>query len=184
MDKILDRLYLGSIADYRNGELEKNGITAILCLAPEFWRTLTEGGYFGERKRFLVDINDGETVEGKYVDTALNILNSWMKYGETIFIHCAAGISRSPTMTIAYLTMAKEFASWEEAERHVWSCRPVTLSHPAVKESIKRHLKLWPYDGSFDEKHKRLAAKYASTWNSPDNEEPVPPNNNDPSADA
>ena len=67
-------------------------------------------------------------------------------------VHCAAGISRSPTTTAAFLHYSKQM-DFPKAMLHIIACRPdpSVQPHPDVVRSVKKYLKLWPYDGSLSE---------------------------------
>lgn len=155
MNKIQDRLYLGSVADSKKPDPK---ITAILCAIPA--SSYPRSSYvptWGSRKRRFIDINDGEEIPERWLEAALEQLDTWVEDGETILVHCAAGISRSPGLVVAYLMSYG--ASWEEAERVVRLARPIILIHPDIKKSILKYFKSWPYAGSFSQEIKHEVAQ-------------------------
>lgn len=85
--------------------LNRMGITAVLCLT-EVGEATVPGeithNFLWER----VSIPDGftggiPTVE--QFEQALNILSRWRKKGHVIYVHCLAGVGRSPSVCVAYL---------------------------------------------------------------------------------
>jgi protein-tyrosine phosphatase len=104
---------------------------------------------------------DGHEIPEDALRTCLGALNKYhgLKKKNTL-VHCAAGISRSATIVASYLfTMYKkelsqrmgvreEDLTLEQAIMVVRACRPIVLPHGNVVVSAKKHLKVWPYDGS------------------------------------
>mmetsp|Transcript_54324 Transcript_54324/g.48900 ORF Transcript_54324/g.48900 Transcript_54324/m.48900 type:complete len:526 (+) Transcript_54324:49-1626(+) len=118
--KIIDGLYLGSIGAAKNLQwLKSNNITHILCVA----------GGIGQcyPKQFIykvIDINDAPSEDISshfkssftFIENAINI-----KHGN-VLCHCFAGMSRSVTVTAAYL-MQKNKMHAVPALKFVKQCR-------------------------------------------------------------
>ncbi|CAF0762081.1 unnamed protein product [Brachionus calyciflorus] len=99
--KILDFLYLGSQEDALSETSMNNlGITCVLnvsitCPKPEFIQ---------DANFLRVPINDGHSAKIiPYFDVAFKFIEKCRKANKKVLIHCLAGISRSPTLAIAYL---------------------------------------------------------------------------------
>jgi len=77
----------------------------------------------------------------------------WLKYmyenGHTIYIHCAAGISRSVAIMAAFMHY-EGIAEFNEALDQIRLCRPNASPAPNVLNSARQMLGVYPYDGSYD----------------------------------
>lgn len=100
MEQIIDRLWLGSAVEcYRLTPLKQNKITTILNVASD-WNDPIENTEFVWYKVGFVD-GYGATLED--IDKAVRILTMLYKNGETVYVHCAAGVSRSPIVVCIFL---------------------------------------------------------------------------------
>lgn len=80
------------------------------------------------RPGLTIDIEDEENVAiEKYFDICINFIDSEIKKGKKVLVHCMAGISRSVTIIIAYL-MIKKNMSLMDAINYVKSKRKI--AHP------------------------------------------------------
>ena len=98
------RLFLGSEGDATDlDRLELNQITYILNAAAH--EVLTTEEYYGDRYRCLrLSIEDDETYDiAKHMEAAFGFIEEARQKGAGILVHCVSGISRSPTIVIAYL---------------------------------------------------------------------------------
>ena len=66
------------------------------------------------------DFNPDALREG--LPGCVDVVDELMKRGHTIYIHCSAGINRSPSVAIAYLHWI-EGRSLDDAVMHVTTCR-------------------------------------------------------------
>ena len=73
-----------------------------------------------------IALND-EPTENIYLtfDDAFEIIHEALKENGNIYIHCIAGVSRSPTIVIAYLMRLNQWSVYESIE-YVKSKRPMT----------------------------------------------------------
>ena len=111
------QLALGSLpvaaTDYTH--LEKEGIQAILSLCPE-----AEGSILSEfADRFeclrypLPDSHYQQPLQVEDVAGAVAVVNGEIAGGKALYLHCFAGIERSPTICIAYLCRHQKLEVWE-----------------------------------------------------------------------
>jgi len=101
MTEILPHIFVGNILDAQNlDRLNKNGITHIVNSTPDL-------PFFWEKKyNYLrIDVLDlpSQNIRKhfdkafQFIDDALHIKNN------NVLVHCSAGISRSPTIVLAYM---------------------------------------------------------------------------------
>lgn len=111
ISKITDKIYLGNEDAQRSKDLLKEfGITHILVCA------------YGIKQFFpnefiykSVDLDDSIKQDlTEYIPEAIKFIDS----AERIFVHCQAGISRSPAIVIAYL-IYREKMTYEQAKAFV-----------------------------------------------------------------
>jgi len=114
-DRIIENLYLGAHHSALNLDgLRDRKITHILTIA----RGLRMA-YPGEFKYKYIDILDWEQEDiYQYFESCMEFIEEARRGGGAILIHCAAGVSRSSTITIAYLMMTCEM-TYEEARKWV-----------------------------------------------------------------
>lgn len=99
--KILDFLYLGSQDNALCQEsLDKLGITYVLNVSI----TCPKADFIKDANFLRIPINDGHSAKIiSYFDVAFKFIEKCRKSNNKVLIHCLAGISRSPTLAIAYL---------------------------------------------------------------------------------
>ena len=101
VDKISDKLFVGNAVSATDlSFLSANGVTHILSCGSEF-----QSGNFPKLPRLVLDIRDNvwnEKTEDEFLKGATQ-LALWLKRGETVYVHCYAGVSRSVTTVLLYL---------------------------------------------------------------------------------
>lgn len=97
------KLFLGAAHHARNVEvLDQLCITYVLNVAAHEIRT--EDLYGDRYKCMRVNMEDEETFDiSKHMDDAMGFVDEARENGAGILVHCAAGVSRSATVVIAYL---------------------------------------------------------------------------------
>lgn len=113
--KINEKIFLGSIFSlYDNTELKNARVTHVLsCCSLSF-----PGSDAFIRLSF--DINDICTENiYRYFKQGIEFIDK----SKIVFVHCAAGISRSSSFVIAYL-MWKERITFDKAKENIKKCRP------------------------------------------------------------
>lgn len=81
-----------------------------------------------EWTRFVVDDDPSEKISRYFYDAAIIIMKA-LGENKNVMVHCAAGMSRSPTLVIAYLMIANQW-TYEEAFGFVKRKRP--LAEPNI----------------------------------------------------
>lgn len=96
-----------------------------------------------------IPFEDGEEIPQRQFVKCLGWLKFMYEAGHTILIHCAAGISRSVTITASFMHYA-EICDFGEAMERIKKARPIANPAPKTVLSAKRMLGVWPYDGTAD----------------------------------
>lgn len=132
-DQILPKLYVGSYP--RVGDIDKlnrHGITAVLNVQSDEdleylgldWSEM-RARYFAlgmeVRRVPIIDFNDDDLRDK--LPEAVQALNELVDEKHDVFVHCNAGVNRSPSVVIAWLSW-KQGWSLDNAERHVIGCHP------------------------------------------------------------
>lgn len=120
LSEILPRLYLGAESDVTQERLASLDISYVLsvsrgCARPSFLPC----------SRFLrVPIDDSLSADLlPWIPQALSFIDSARSSGAAVLVHCAAGISRSPALTVAYIMHCLDL-DLDHAYRFVKERRP------------------------------------------------------------
>lgn len=126
MDRVLDRLFIGSSADLKE-PLREIGFRAVLDLRDSG----TDVTAVDEVKR--ISNRDGDPWTPEQVHGALNFVATQICHGRVLIV-CAAGMSRSASMTIGFLVRS----GWDAptALEHLRRCRPIIAPVPKMLASV------------------------------------------------
>jgi protein-tyrosine phosphatase len=86
--------------------------------------------------RFVIDDSHNENIM-KYFYSVYNLIKMSITEGKNILIHCAAGVSRSPTLAIAYLMIDNKW-SVEETVDYVRKKRPQIEPNIGFMKQLKQ----------------------------------------------
>ena len=118
INQITDTIYLGDIESaFNKKKLKSLGIKKVLTVMSAFGNHYNEHEFV--HKSIEVDDAYDENII-KYFKECLLFMDGYDK----VFVHCAAGMSRSPTIVIAFL-MWKKKLSLNDAINFVKNKRPV-----------------------------------------------------------
>lgn len=139
--QLAERLYLAGIATARDFALLRSlGITAVVNLTPDD-PGCSEVGF----KTLQIPIDDAVSMFDpvKTIATFIARMEEWEAGGETILIHCHAGISRTSCFAIAWLMWKRGCnaesdlkAEWSRAEDLVGKARPIIMPHYLLKRGV------------------------------------------------
>lgn len=120
LDWVAPDLAIGS--DIRDLDfLKRHGISAIIGLQAE--RSDEESKLRNAGMEYLrLPIKDGHAPELSQIQSMVSWINQQAKNGKKVYMHCAAGVGRAPTMAMAYLVSTGLTADQAFAE--------IKLKHP------------------------------------------------------
>jgi protein-tyrosine phosphatase len=135
VNEVLPNLYLGPCprsAEDVDQLRQDFGVTAVLNLQTDGdlsnygidWESLN-----GHYRRTGVEIRRSPILDfqqddlRQHLPQCVEVLSELLAKGHRTYVHCSAGINRSPSAVIAYLHW-KEGWELDRAARHVRSCRP------------------------------------------------------------
>ena len=123
MHLIEQGLYLGSLNAAEDLVLlERHNITCVLSIIDSFWNLEAYGPGITHRRIDLVDSPSAKIID--HIPDGLKFIHEALKTGRNILVHCAAGISRSASMVIAYIMVkySMDFASAKNVVRNKRAC--------------------------------------------------------------
>lgn len=139
MDQILDNLWIGSIKDAREEALSEYGISHVVTVCQDSVESNVGCGYS------IFKMSDGEqSVYGGRHDydffrDAVNKVVQLVKAGETVFVHCHRGISRSGAVTVAAVGRIRG-VSQESAIDIVTEARPKVSPNEVLSANVSQYL--------------------------------------------
>eukprot|EP00744_Colponema_vietnamica_P001481 GILI01002450.1.p1 GENE.GILI01002450.1~~GILI01002450.1.p1 ORF type:complete len:251 (+),score=51.69 GILI01002450.1:185-937(+) len=132
--KVLDFVYIGSaVTAAQKDEMQRLGIGYIINVtgsSPNFFPN--DFQYMNAR---LVDA-DHENI-GKHFNAAFNFIEEGRRKGQSVMVHCAAGMSRSATLVIAYL-MKHHGMTLKSAYNFTRTRRNVISPNPGFMRQLAR----------------------------------------------
>ena len=140
-DAVYDDLYVGEAeAIKRQTTIQREGIRAVVRLD----MIDRAQGQWGEHFTLLdLPLPDGEPFDGDYIDTVSDFIHTQIEAGQKVLVHCHMGVSRSVSMTMAYL-IKYEGMSLAEAFGTVREGRANAYPHELLLVSLIEHFNL-PY---------------------------------------
>ena len=142
-DQILPQLFVGAHPDGGDDidELKSAGITAVLNVQSDDdlhyldidWPDL-HARYFAlgmEVRRVPIQDFNADELRNE-LPQAVQVLTELLEAGHTVFVHCSAGVNRSPSVIICYLHWVQGW-NLEEAEDQVRRCRSCSPVMEAIQ---------------------------------------------------
>ncbi|KAJ8399953.1 hypothetical protein AAFF_G00406830 [Aldrovandia affinis] len=117
---ILPHLYLGAESDVTQDCLSSQGISYVLSVS----RCCPQPEFLPQSQYLRIPINDSLRDELlPWIPEALQFIDGAISLGCSVLIHCAAGVSRSPALAVAYV-MYRLGLDLDDAYRFVKERRP------------------------------------------------------------
>ena len=138
MEEIIKGLWLGSDDDVAKAKEKgwarlcacKDGIDSHRSMLEYEGRSAPDGKdyYFARRGDVmalnLIDVDDPDMIPDKVIDAGLRFIKEMQDKGRILLVHCNAGMSRSPIITLMYLhavgEMPQGFIGAERQFRHMY----------------------------------------------------------------
>lgn len=118
---IEEGIYLGDYEGAQNSQvLQSNNIKKVLSLLEDFSDFITFEGIQYKRVE-IIDTCKSNLLQ--FVPECIQFISEAQKNRENILVHCAAGVSRSPSILIAYF-MVKYSVNYYAARNYVNKGRP------------------------------------------------------------
>jgi len=125
MAKITDNLYLSAACAVTPDKLRNNGISCVINCTSEIPSVNLPDV---ECMRISIDDTPTQRISAHF-DRCADKVHLVRGRGGRTLVHCAAGVSRSASVCIAYL-MKHHHMSLKDAYNHVKTCRPVIRPNP------------------------------------------------------
>ncbi|XP_008301692.1 probable dual specificity protein phosphatase DDB_G0281963 [Stegastes partitus] len=117
---ILPQLYLGAESDVTQDRLASLGISYVLSVS----RCSPQPSFLPPSRYLRIPIDDSLWDNLlPWIPQALHFIDEAMSSGASVLVHCAAGISRSPALAVAYIMYSLEM-DLDNAYRFVKERRP------------------------------------------------------------
>lgn len=97
-----------------------------------------------------IPFDDGHAIPKEAFMKCMDFLMFQYETGTKTLVHCAAGISRSAGTLAAFMHISNQLP-FDAALTHIKKRRPIVQPHPEIITSVRKLLKIWPYDGSMGE---------------------------------
>ncbi len=125
-------------------KLQTMGITAILCLNEEAELAVPDevSSQFLWHRIAIPDGYTGGIPDPAHFAEALEILTDWRQAGQIMYVHCMAGIGRSPSVCAAYLVHQQKM-SLREAIQFVKSCHAAADPDPYQIRVMQKFFGTW-----------------------------------------
>ena len=142
--QVLDEVYVGACPDTHEqiGTLKYHlGVTAVLNLQTDEdmerlghdWRKLSAHYRREKIKVCRVPMRDFDAEDlRKNLPRAVQVLGELLRQQHTVYVHCTAGLGRSPSVVIAYMSWVQQ-RELDDAAQFVTRCRPSSPNVEAVR---------------------------------------------------
>lgn len=132
MSHIIDGLFLGSVDDALAVANGLAHVDHVLTVAAE----LSEMRLPDDVDHFVIPLHDTPDQNLiPYLPAALNYIHAALIAGETILVHCHAGVSRSASIVIAYLVRDVGF-TYPQAKAFVKNARPIIRPNIGFEQQL------------------------------------------------
>ena len=135
--QLQDRMYFGQMLDTEQvKELLNRGVTAVVDLCAEY----EEHRLFCTTSYLNVPVLDLTCPSEEQLCEACSFIQEQLELGQTVYVHCALGISRSAAVVAAYLLYSGQVDSVEQVEKRLKSMRPRIRFWGELRAILERFL--------------------------------------------
>jgi protein tyrosine phosphatase len=134
-NQVHDGVWIGSYESVVNDDLMNNKIDVVLNMAIECDYTLKQP----KTQLVKIGIEDGRLTNCGVFKKAAEVIFNARANGQSVLVHCAAGVSRSATAVLSYL-MIHERMGWFSSLDYVQRSRSCVNPHPLLVRSLIRDL--------------------------------------------
>jgi atypical dual specificity phosphatase len=137
--KITDELYISSATAVTADRLRRSGISLVINCTIEVPLI-----HMPDIEAMKINIDDLPTSRiGVYIDHCADRINAVKERGGRTLVHCAAGVSRSASICIAYL-MKYHHMNLRDAYAHLKACRQIIRPNPGFfRQLIDYEMRLY-----------------------------------------
>ena len=134
-DLIIDKLYLGNLSHSKKHDvLKRLGVSVVLQISSE----PTEFPFPESFEYHPFEFGDCPSADlARHVKKGIETLKKAHSEGKTCFIHCAAGVSRSASIVIAYVMLLKDY-DFNQALKFVQERRPCVDPNEGFREYLAK----------------------------------------------
>ncbi|XP_070574519.1 dual specificity protein phosphatase 22-B-like isoform X2 [Ptychodera flava] len=134
VEKILPGLYVGNFKDCKDREqLTANKITHIVSIHDNAKPLIDDMKYL------CIYVGDSPQQNlSQYFRRCIKFIHEARLNGGAVLVHCLAGMSRSVTVTVAYIMTVSEYG-WQDSLRAVKSARPVALPNFGFQRQLQQY---------------------------------------------
>jgi protein-tyrosine phosphatase len=144
MSRIDETVWLGSYMSLGDPEHPVDVVISALCQSEvDSYRIKM---HVGSKEWVHIPVEDSETQDiSQYFLQAIQTIEKAKQEGKQVLVHCAAGVSRSPTLVIAYLMWSRKM-SRKEAYEYVSDKRPIIdpndgfMDQLAIFEDVQKRM--------------------------------------------
>lgn len=138
INRVLPNLFIGNKKVAMNIEqLKSYGVTHIVNCAEELEHIKNK--YDSKISCLWIPLYDSEMENiTEYIKKSVKFIDNAISNGHKVLVHCAAGISRSSSIIIAYM-MYKDNMSFDTALAHVKTVRPCCRPNPAFQRQLRSY---------------------------------------------
>jgi protein-tyrosine phosphatase len=137
MSEIIPNLWLGPIGlTYDSEFLTTNKISHVVRVL-EDQNTSATLYSLGIKTHYIKLYDDDDQPIGDYFDSSISFIDDAIRMGKTVYVHCYAGVSRSPTIVAAYLIKMHNMTT-VDALKYIAERRPCIDPNEGFRAALRK----------------------------------------------
>ncbi|XP_059179193.1 dual specificity protein phosphatase 22-like isoform X2 [Physella acuta] len=150
MNKILPGLYIGNFRDAKdNKQLNENNITHIVAVHDNAKKIVEDKEYL-----CILASDSPDQDLSKYFPQVIKFIHKARLDGGAVLVHCLAGVSRSVTLTAAYIMTVTDLG-WRDALNSIRGARSVANPNFGFQKQLQNY-----ENEHLDEERKKFKAQF------------------------